>query len=173
MRRPIRAARCTSWWTTRGASSGSCRPSWPRYFEPDSAAVAANLKRPVGPIKAYAGANVLPRYRWRHPSGLEARLLDDLQRLHGALAALHYTFLALGAAGVALGLLRRRPAALWMAVMIGFWIVFNGTLIHGQPRFLMSVSPLLAPAIGLLATTAAAKLVVLERRYRVAPSVPG
>jgi 4-amino-4-deoxy-L-arabinose transferase-like glycosyltransferase len=140
---------------------------------PDSAAVAANLKRPVGPIKAYAGARVLPSYRWRRPSGLEARLLGDLQRFHIALAALHYTYLALGAAGVALGLLRRRPAALWIAVLMGFWIVFNVTLIHGQPRFLLSVSPLLAPAIGLLATAAAAKLVMLGHRYRVAPSVLG
>jgi 4-amino-4-deoxy-L-arabinose transferase-like glycosyltransferase len=143
-------------------------------LEPDSAAVTANLRRPVGPIKAYHDGRVLPSYRLRRPSGLEARLLDYLQRFHTALAALHYAYLALGAAGLALGLVRRRPAALWIAVVLGFWIVFNATLIHGQPRFMLSVSPLLAPAIGLLATGAAAKLVVvLKRRYRVAPSAPG
>lgn len=137
-------------------------------FAPDNAALAANRLRTVGPIRAYHAGRVLPVYRVRHMSALEASVLNHLRRSHAVLAVIHYAYLVLGAAGLVLGLGLRRRVALWAAIVIGFWILFNGILIHGQPRFLLSVSPLLAPAIGLLAVSTIGQLGALRhKRHRL------
>ncbi|MGO8684093.1 MAG: ArnT family glycosyltransferase [Thermoleophilia bacterium] len=142
-------------------------------FAPDTAALAANRFRAVGPIRAYHSGRVLPVYRVRRMSGLETSVLNDLRRSHVALAAVHYVYLALGVAGIILGLALRRRAALWIAIVFGFWVLFNGILIHGQPRFLLSVSPLLAPAIGLLAVGTVGELGALRHgRHRLGTPAP-
>ncbi|HMK92834.1 MAG TPA: glycosyltransferase family 39 protein [Thermoleophilia bacterium] len=105
----------------------------------------ANFERPAG----------TDPFRYRAPRPLtaaEARI-ERAAAFEPVQSLLHDVFLIVGAAGIVLGVARRRPVAGWIATVTLFWIVFNATLIHGQTRFLTSVSPLLAPGVGLLAVT--------------------
>jgi 4-amino-4-deoxy-L-arabinose transferase-like glycosyltransferase len=127
-------------------------------------AITANTWTTDGRIARYASGRVLPFHEPRHLTSTESALFGFLRHLTGALAGLHYAFLALGVAGFAVGLRRRRPAAGWIAAVVVFWVVFHATLIHGQPRFLLSVTPLLAPAIALLLVAAGGRLAAAYKR---------
>jgi 4-amino-4-deoxy-L-arabinose transferase-like glycosyltransferase len=86
---------------------------------------------------------------------LERRALNATRDNDWVFRALHATYLSLGAVGLVWALWRRRPGSDIVALIIGFWIVFHVTLVHGQTRFLVSVSPLLAPFAAYLAVSLA------------------
>lgn len=93
-----------------------------------------------------------------HPARTSTRKLDSAERtlLGGALARTwmfelwHYLFWVLGAVALALAVWRRRPTADIAALLIGFWILFHVVFIHGEPRYMLSVEPLVAPALAWL-----------------------
>jgi hypothetical protein len=61
---------------------------------------------------------------------------------------------------------RRRPTAGIAVLLVAFWIVFHVVFIHGEPRYMLSVTPLVAPALGWLLVSAwrrAAALVAGDR----------
>ena len=49
-----------------------------------------------------------------------------------------------GLIGAGLAVWRLNPAGIWLATVIGYWLVFHLTLGNGQPRYLMSVAPAVA-----------------------------
>jgi 4-amino-4-deoxy-L-arabinose transferase-like glycosyltransferase len=64
----------------------------------------------------------------------------------------------LGAAGLLAAIALKRRTAIWPFAMVAYCILFMITLSTGQPRYLVGMGPLLAPGIGFLAVTAAARL---------------
>ena len=128
-------------------------------FRWTDALVRSNMRgaqTPLGPEKP------------RTLSHIETGVLGRMLRNEWMLASFHYAWLVLGAAGLVLGVARRRPAADWLALVFVAWVVVHITLFHGQSRFLVSVSPLLAPAIGYLLVTLAG--LVRRRRPATAPA---
>ena len=51
---------------------------------------------------------------------------------------------ALGVLGTIVAVARRRTAGVWIAALIGYWLVFHLTLGNGQPRYLVSAAPTVA-----------------------------
>ena len=100
----------------------------------------------------------------RSLTGSERALFRWLTAEEGVFAWIQYVFLVVASAGLVLALLRKLPAALWVALTFAYWIIFHVTLIHGQARFLKSVTPLLAPFAGYALVAAATWLVFTLRR---------
>jgi hypothetical protein len=71
-------------------------------------------------------------------------------RARWAFALWHYLYWALGALALLLATWRRRPTASVALLLVVFWIVFHITLVHGEPRYMLSVTPLVAPALAWL-----------------------
>lgn len=97
---------------------------------------------------------------------LDRDLLLALRNNDWIFKTLHAIYLVTGTIGLVLALGRRRPAADWVTIIIVFWIVFHITLVHGQTRFLVSVTPLLAPFVGYLAVSVVRALRPRSRRSR-------
>jgi len=105
--------------------------------------------------------------------GTERELLRWLIGQSTPLAWIQYVYLVVAAAGLVLAVLRRLPAAVWAALLVGYWIVFHVTLIHGQARFLKSVTPLLAPFAAYAAVALVGLvLIALRRRSAEAATAP-
>jgi 4-amino-4-deoxy-L-arabinose transferase-like glycosyltransferase len=78
----------------------------------------------------------------------------------------HYLYWALGALALILAAWRRRPTAGVALLLVTFWIVFHITLVHGEPRYMLSVTPLVAPALAWLLVGGARRLGATVRRRR-------
>jgi 4-amino-4-deoxy-L-arabinose transferase-like glycosyltransferase len=73
-----------------------------------------------------------------------------------------------GLIGIAFGAAQRKSVGVWLAVLVGYWLLFHVTLGNGQPRYLVSV----APAVAIGAAFALALAVDWVARQRVARSLP-
>ncbi|MGA9762725.1 MAG: glycosyltransferase family 39 protein [Gaiellaceae bacterium] len=104
-----------------------------------------------GPIKsdltAQSGSN--PRTGWqpRHLSGAEATLINGSMHHLWLFRLWYYSYWILGAVALALALTKRLPGAGLAALLVGFWIVFHSVFVIGEPRYMLSVTPLVAPAL--------------------------
>ncbi|MGA9762724.1 MAG: glycosyltransferase family 39 protein [Gaiellaceae bacterium] len=111
-----------------------------------------------------------------HPARTSTRKLDSAERtlLGGALNKTwafelwHYSYWVLGAAALLLATWRRRPGASIAAILVGFWILFHVFLIHGEPRYMLSVTPLVAPALAWLLVEAARRAAAAFKPVRTA-----
>jgi 4-amino-4-deoxy-L-arabinose transferase-like glycosyltransferase len=89
----------------------------------------------------------------------EKRLLGGALNNTWAFELWHFLYWGLGAAALLLAAWRRRPTADLAVLLVAFWILFHVILIHGEPRYMISVTPLVAPALAWL-------LVEVYRRAR-------
>lgn len=97
-----------------------------------------------------------------HPARTSTRKLDRAEKklLGGSLnntwafELWHYLYWSLGALALLLASWRRRPTAGLAALLVAFWILFHVILIHGEPRYMLSVTPLVAPALAWLLVSA-------------------
>jgi 4-amino-4-deoxy-L-arabinose transferase-like glycosyltransferase len=88
----------------------------------------------------------------------EKALIDGAIRARWAFSLWHYLYWALGAVGLVLATWRRRPTAGIALLLVVFWVVFHITLVHGEPRYMLSVTPLVAPALAWLLVCGARRL---------------
>lgn len=93
-----------------------------------------------------------------HPARTSTRKLGSAEStlLGGALARTwafelwHYLYWGLGAIALLLAVWRRRPTAGLAVLLVGFWILFHVVFVHGEARYMLSVTPLVAPALAWL-----------------------
>ena len=110
--------------------------------------------------------------------GIDPRIHIYQRQLHGAEATLvngslhhqwlfelwHYSYWILGGLALVLTARMRLPGAGLFALLVGFWIVFHVTLVHGEPRYMLSVAPLVAPALAWLLVAGARRVMALAER---------
>jgi len=109
-----------------------------------------------------------------HPARTSTRKLDSTERtlLGGALARTwafelwHYVYWVLGGVALLLAVWRRRPTVDLAALLVVAWILFHVLFIHGEPRYMLSAEPLLAPALAWLLVRGAAEARRLARGVR-------
>jgi len=109
-----------------------------------------------------------------HPARTSTRKLGSAEStlLGGALARTwafelwHYLYWGLGAIALLLAFWRRRPTAGLAVLLVGFWILFHVVLVHGEARYMLSVTPLVAPALAWLLVRGAG----VARRFVLAAS---
>ena len=101
-------------------------------------------------LTAQSGSN--PRTGWhpRHVTGAEATLINGSLHHLWLFKLWYYSYWALGAVALALALTKRLPGAGLAALLVGFWIVFHSIFVIGEPRYMLSVTPLVAPALAWL-----------------------
>ena len=80
----------------------------------------------------------------------ERTLLDEAPRWYWLLRLDSLLFWSLATVGLIAATIRRRPGAGIAALIVAFWIVFHATMVQGEPRYMLSVTPLAAPALGWL-----------------------
>jgi hypothetical protein len=95
-------------------------------------------------------------------------LIDGALNARWAFSLWHYLYWALGTLGLVLAAWRRRPTAGIALLLVAFWIVFHITLVHGEPRYMLSVTPLVAPALAWLLVSGARRLPATMRRRAAA-----
>jgi 4-amino-4-deoxy-L-arabinose transferase-like glycosyltransferase len=108
-------------------------------------------------------------------SGFHPRHLDPSAKalIDGALSNQwifswwHYIYWTLGVVALVLAVWRRRPGAGIAFLLVAFWIVFHVTLIHGETRYMLSVTPLVAPALAWLLVATTRRLAHAVRRAAV------
>jgi len=106
------------------------------------------------------------RYQ-RRLSGAEATLINGSLRHLWLYKLWHYSFWILGGLGLLLATRRRLPGAGLAMLLVAFWIVFHVLLIHGEARYMLSVTPLVAPALAWLLVSAWRRAGALSSsRYR-------
>ena len=106
-----------------------------------------------------------------HPARTSTRKLDSAEStlLGGALARTwafelwHYLYWVLGGIALLLATRRRLPGAGLAALLVGFWIVFHVLLVHGEARYMLSVEPLVAPALAWLLVEGSRRAAALAR----------
>ncbi len=97
-----------------------------------------------------------------HPARTHTRKLDRAEKklLGGSLnntwafELWHYLYWGLGAVALLLAIRRRLPTVDLAVLLIAFWILFHVIFIHGEPRYMVSVTPLVAPALAWLLVSA-------------------
>jgi 4-amino-4-deoxy-L-arabinose transferase-like glycosyltransferase len=104
----------------------------------------------------------------RHLDTTAKALIDGSLRARWAFSLWHYLYWALGAIALLLASWRRRPTAGIALLLVVFWIVFHITLVHGEPRYMLSVTPLVAPALAWLLVGGARRVGAMARRGRTA-----
>jgi len=62
----------------------------------------------------------------------------------------HYAFWVLGGIALLLAYVRRKPGADLALLLVAFWIVFHTVFFFGDIRYMISVTPLVAPALAWL-----------------------
>lgn len=102
----------------------------------------------------------------RHLSGAEATLVNGSLRHLWLFKLWHYSYWILGGIALVLATRKRLPGAGLAALLVGFWIVFHVLLIHGEPRYMLSVTPLVAPALAWLLVESARRAASVARRAR-------
>ena len=100
----------------------------------------------------------------RHLDPAAKALIDGALRSRWAFSLWHYLYWALGALALILATWRRRPTAGVALLLVAFWIVFHITLVHGEPRYMLSVTPLVAPALAWLLVGGVRRLGAAVRR---------
>jgi 4-amino-4-deoxy-L-arabinose transferase-like glycosyltransferase len=104
-----------------------------------------------------------------HPARTNTRKLAPAESklLGGALARMwmfdlwHYLYWSLGGIALLLAAWRRRPTAGIAVLLVVAWILFHIVLVHGEPRYMLSVTPLVAPALAWLLVAAAREAAAL------------
>jgi 4-amino-4-deoxy-L-arabinose transferase-like glycosyltransferase len=107
--------------------------------------------------------NTIRRQRTFTPA--EKRLLDLVGTLRMNRAGWTKVLWLVGLIGVAIGAIQRRAVGIWLAVLVGYWLLFHATLANGQPRFLVAVGPAIAVGAA-YAVVSAARLVMQMRPSR-------
>jgi 4-amino-4-deoxy-L-arabinose transferase-like glycosyltransferase len=100
----------------------------------------------------------------RHLDPAAQALIDGALATKWAFSLWHYLFWGLGGFALILATWRRHPTASIALLLIAFWIVFHVTLVHGEPRYMLSVTPLIAPALAWLLVGGARRLAGILRR---------
>ena len=101
------------------------------------------------------------------PLGSTAKaLIDGALNNRWAFSVWHYLYWGLGGIALILATWRRRPTAPIALLLVVFWIVFHITLVHGEPRYMLSVTPLVAPALAWLLVGSARRLTGITRGRR-------
>jgi 4-amino-4-deoxy-L-arabinose transferase-like glycosyltransferase len=114
--------------------------------------------------------------RARVLTGTERAFIADLRGLYPALRTASAVWWYAGALAMVIAIVRRRPGAVLIGVIVGFWVLLHITLIHGQFRYMLSVEPLLAAPLAWSVTAALAALGRLLWRRRTVggiAAVPG
>lgn len=83
-----------------------------------------------------------PRERVLTPP--EHTLIATARHFYTTLRVVNWLWWLGGLAAVAWAVVRRRPGATLVAIVVGVWIALHVTLIHGQFRYMLSVQPLMA-----------------------------
>jgi len=107
----------------------------------------------------------------RQLSGAEATLVNGSLRHLWLYKLWHYSFWILGGLALVLAARKRLPGAGLATLLVAFWIVFHVLLVHGEARYMLSVTPLVAPALAWLLVSGwrrAAALVAGDHRSRPA-----
>jgi hypothetical protein len=104
--------------------------------------------------------NTIRRQRTFTPA--EKSLLDLVGTLRMNRAGWIKVLWLVGLIGVAIGAVQRRAVGIWLAVLVGYWLLFHATLANGQPRFLVAVGP--AIAVGAAYAVVSAVSLVTQRR---------
>jgi hypothetical protein len=102
----------------------------------------------------------------RHVGGAEAALLKWSLRHKWLFQTWHFSYWILGGLALVLAAWRRLPGASLAALLVAFWIAFHVTLIHGEARYMLSVTPLVAPSLAFLLVTAARRVAAFARQVR-------
>jgi 4-amino-4-deoxy-L-arabinose transferase-like glycosyltransferase len=130
----------------------------------------------AGPITDLLGQQTgsNPRRGWqlRHLSRAETVLIRGSLDHLWLYELWHYWYWILGGIALVLATLKRLPGARLATLLVGFWIAFHVVLIHGEPRYMLSVTPLVAPALAWLLVATARQAASLPRRFwstRIAP----
>ncbi|HEY3316885.1 MAG TPA: glycosyltransferase family 39 protein [Coriobacteriia bacterium] len=89
---------------------------------------------------------------------LVIRLAKSYRHVPGSMRWFQALEWILGTLGLILALAARRKAAAWPLTIIVYWVFFQITLSTGQPRYLVSTGPLLAPGLGFLWVVVATRL---------------
>jgi 4-amino-4-deoxy-L-arabinose transferase-like glycosyltransferase len=92
-------------------------------------------------------------------SRFEAGLAHNEKRLSWYNGWLQNLYWLLGVVGLLVAVVNRRSAALFLLVPVAYWIALSLTFGHGEPRYLMSVAPLLAPGVAYLCVLAVGRLI--------------
>ena len=93
-------------------------------------------------------------------------LIDGALSARWAFSLWHYLYWVIGTIGLIAATWRRRPTAGIALLLVVFWVVFHITLVHGEPRYMLSVTPLVAPALAWLLVGGARRLGATVRRRR-------
>ncbi len=126
--------------------------------------VAREARLPGGGQAAFNGA-----VEDRPIGGAEGRLVRWVTSMGARSAWPMIVLWAAGSAGLVVALARRRPGAFWMAVVVGYWIVFHVLVAYGNSRFLVPVSPIMCVSAAELVRAAVMPLAARVRR----PSADG
>lgn len=100
----------------------------------------------------------------RQLSGAEATLVNGSLHHLWAYKIWHYSYWVFGGIALVLATRRRRPGADLALLLVGFWIIFHITLVHGESRYMLSVTPLVAPALAWLLVGGARRAPAFVRR---------
>ena len=105
-----------------------------------------------------SGSN--PRSGWHahHVTGVEGTLIKGSLHHLWLYEIWHYSYWILGGIALLLATRKRLPGAGLAALLVGFWIAFHVILVHGEPRYMLSVTPLVAPALAWLLLAAPQQL---------------
>jgi 4-amino-4-deoxy-L-arabinose transferase-like glycosyltransferase len=121
-----------------------------------------------GPIKnalqGQTGADPRVGFYDRRLDPTAKAFIDRALNSQWAFSLWHYLYWALGVVGLFLAAWRRRPTAGIALLLVAFWIVFHVTLVHGEPRYMLSVTPLVAPALAWLLVGGVRRLRATVRR---------
>ncbi len=115
------------------------------------------------PVSAPQGARHV-----RVLTGAERALIGKILSLDPIFRVVHAVWWYAGAIMTVLAIVRRRPGAVLIGLLVGFWVLLHITLIHGQFRYMLSVQPLLAAP---LAWSLSAAFATLWRWVRGRPVV--
>jgi 4-amino-4-deoxy-L-arabinose transferase-like glycosyltransferase len=86
----------------------------------------------------------------RQLSGTESTLINGSLRHLWLYKLWHYSYWILGGIALLLATRKRLPGAGLAALLVSFWIVFHVVFVHGEARYMLSVEPLVAPALAWL-----------------------
>jgi 4-amino-4-deoxy-L-arabinose transferase-like glycosyltransferase len=84
--------------------------------------------------------------QYRKFTRTERRILGWVTRLKMDTALWMEVLCVFGVVGAIIAVAQRRTVGIWLAVLMGYWLLFHVTLANGQPRFLVSVAPAVAVA---------------------------
>jgi len=110
------------------------------------------------------GNNQLTGWHLRHISGAEATLINGSMHHLWLFKLWFYSYWLLGGIALLVALRKRLPGAGLAALLVGFWIAFHSLLVIGEPRYMLSVTPLVAPALAWLLVAAPQQIGVLTSR---------